>query len=158
MLLRTGSAGSNTATDHITVLDQALAQIPGSSSAKILIRLDGAGATHDLHEHMEKLTTTRRRVRFTTGWTITPVDEAAIAELPEHAWECSLKQDGDLHDDDHSGVAELTGLNRREGWLKGMRLIVRRVRPSGRHTENLTSLEKKTGWKYSIIATNITKL
>ncbi|WP_405575623.1 IS1380 family transposase [Streptomyces sp. NBC_01167] len=158
MLLRTGSAGSNTATDHITVLDQALAQIPGSSSAKILIRLDGAGATHDLHEHMEKLTTTRRRVRFTTGWTITPVDEAAIAELPEHAWEYSLKQDGDLHDDDHSGVAELTGLNRREGWLKGMRLIVRRVRPSGRHTENLTSLEKKTGWKYSIIATNITKL
>ncbi|WP_323188075.1 transposase [Streptomyces sp. NBC_01264] len=142
----------------MTVLDQALAQIPGSSSAKILIRLDGAGATHDLHEHMEKLTTTRRRVRFTTGWTITPTDETAIAELPEHAWEYSLKQDGDLHDDDHSGVAELTGLNRREGWLKGMRLIVRRVRPSGRHTENLTSLEKKTGWKYSIIATNITKL
>jgi hypothetical protein len=158
MLLRTGSAGSNTAADHITVLDQALQQIPGSSSAKILIRLDGAGATHDLHEHMEKLTTTRRRVRFTTGWKITPADEAAIAELPEHAWESSLKQDGDPHDDDHSAVAELTGLNRREGWLKGMRLIVRRVRPSGRHTENLTDFEKKTGWKYSITATNITKL
>jgi Transposase DDE domain group 1 len=158
MLLRTGSAGSNTAADHITVLDQALTQIPGSSSAKILVRLDGAGATHGLHEHMEKLTTTRRRVRFTTGWTITPADEAAIAELPEPAWESSLKQDGDLHDDNHSGVAELTGLNQREGWLKGMRLIVRRVRPSGRHTEHLTDLEKKTGWKYSVIATNITKL
>ncbi|GAQ59603.1 IS1380 family transposase [Streptomyces acidiscabies] len=158
MLLRTGGAGSNTATDHITVLDEALAQIPHSSSAKILVRLDGAGATHDLHEHMEKLTTTRRRVRFTTGWKITAADEAAIAELPERAWESSLKQDGDLHDDDHSQVAELTGLNRREGWLDGMRLIVRRVRPSGRHTENLTDLEKKTGWKYSIVATNITRL
>jgi hypothetical protein len=158
MLLRTGSAGSNTATDHITVLDEALAQIPGSSGAKILVRLDGAGATHDLHERMEKLTTTRRRVRFTTGWKITAADEAAIAELPERAWESSLKQDGTLHDDDHSGVAELTGLNKRAGWLKGMRLIVRRVRPSGRHTENLTAFEKKTGWKYSIIATDITKL
>ncbi|MFR9799371.1 hypothetical protein ACL02U_26295 [Streptomyces sp. MS06] len=39
-----------------------------------------------------------------------------------------------------------------------MRLIVRRVRPSGRHTENLTDLEKKTGWNYSIIATDITEL
>lgn len=158
MLLRTGSAGSNTAADHISVLDEALAQIPHSSSAKILVRVDGAGATHDLHEHMEKLNTARRRVRFTTGWKITDADEAAIAELPERAWECSLKQDGTPHEDDHSAVAELTGLNKREGWLKGMRLIVRRVRPSGRHTENLTAFEKKTGWKYSIVATNITKL
>ena len=85
MLLRTGSAGSNTAADHISVLDEALAQIPHSSSAKILVRVDGAGATHDLHEHMEKLNTARRRVRFTTGWKITDADEAAIAELPEQA-------------------------------------------------------------------------
>ncbi|GGY09786.1 hypothetical protein GCM10010358_73060 [Streptomyces minutiscleroticus] len=38
-----------------------------------------------------------------------------------------------------------------------MRLIVRRVRPSGRHTDNLTDLEKRTGWKYAIVATDITK-
>nr|WP_274390232.1 IS1380 family transposase [Streptomyces adustus] len=158
MLLRPGSAGSNTAADHITVVAQSLHQIPGSSSAKLLFRVDGAGATHDLHEHFEKLNTMRRRVRFTTGWTITEADEAAIAQLPEAAWETSLKQDGSPHDPDHSGVAELTGLNRREGWSDGLRLIVRRVRPSGRHTENLTDLEKKTGWKYSVIATNITKM
>ena len=29
MLLRPGNAGSNTAADHITVLRQALAQLPG---------------------------------------------------------------------------------------------------------------------------------
>ncbi|MFD8525373.1 IS1380 family transposase, partial [Streptomyces capillispiralis] len=55
-------------------------------------------------------------------------------------------------------MAELTGLNRREGWIKGMRLIVRRVRPSGRQTKHLTLLEKKTGWKYSIVATNISRM
>ncbi|MBL3671713.1 IS1380 family transposase [Streptomyces sp. M2CJ-2] len=158
MLLRPGSAGSNTAADHVAVVTETLHQIPGSSSAKLLFRTDGAGATHDLHEHLEELNTTRRRVRFTTGWTITETDEAAIAQLPESAWETSLKQDGSPHDPDHSGVAELTGLNRRKGWLSGMRLIVRRVRPSGRHLENLTDLEKKTGWKYSVIATNITKM
>ncbi|GGY09798.1 hypothetical protein [Streptomyces minutiscleroticus] len=49
MLPRTGSAGSNTAADHLAVLDQALDQIPGSSAAKTLIRVDGAGAAHDLH-------------------------------------------------------------------------------------------------------------
>lgn len=45
MLLQTGSAGSNTVADHLTVLSDALAQIPGASTAKILIRVDGAGAT-----------------------------------------------------------------------------------------------------------------
>jgi hypothetical protein len=99
MLLRTGSAGSNTAADHVTVLDEALGQIPNSSTAKILVRLDGADATHDLHEHMEKLNTARHRVRFTTGWTITDADEAAIGKLPEPAWESSLKQDGGRHED-----------------------------------------------------------
>ncbi|WP_406410634.1 transposase [Streptomyces sp. NBC_01614] len=41
---------------------------------------------------------------------------------------------------------------------KGMRLIVRRVKPSGRHTKDLTAFEKKTGWKYSITATNISRM
>lgn len=68
MPLRTGSTGSNATADHIAVLEETLTQIPGSSSAKILIRLDGAGATHDLHLPMERLTTTRRRVRFTLAW------------------------------------------------------------------------------------------
>ena len=46
ILLRPGNAGSNTAADHITVIRQALAQLPdhqpGSrASRKILIRIDG---------------------------------------------------------------------------------------------------------------------
>ncbi|SED88211.1 Transposase DDE domain group 1 [Streptomyces sp. 2112.3] len=43
MLLRPGNAGANTVADHIAVLTDALAQIPGSSAAKILVRVDGAG-------------------------------------------------------------------------------------------------------------------
>ncbi|MBC9731584.1 transposase, partial [Streptomyces sp. TRM68367] len=156
MLLRTGSAGSNTVADHLKVLADALVQMPGASTAKILVRVDGAGATHGLHEHLRDLNTRRRTVRFTTGWTITEEDEKAIARLPETAWEISINQDGSVQEGYF--VAELTGLNRREGWIKGMRLIVRRVKPSGRHMKDLTALEKRTGWKYSITATNISKM
>ncbi|MDW8809405.1 transposase [Streptomyces scabiei] len=45
MLLRPGNAGANTVADHVRVLTDTLAQIPGSSAAKILVRVDGAGAT-----------------------------------------------------------------------------------------------------------------
>ncbi|WP_433425850.1 IS1380 family transposase [Microtetraspora malaysiensis] len=152
MLLREGSAGSNTVIDHLEVLAAAIAQIPAHRRSKLLIRIDGAGATHDLLARLEKLNTTRRTVRFTVGWAITDVDEAAIAALPQGAWEAALRQDGSLHQD--AAVAELTGLNARAGVWK-VRLVVRRVKPSRRHQATLTALEKKTGWKYSIIATNM---
>ncbi|MFE7752197.1 hypothetical protein [Streptomyces sp. NPDC057428] len=109
------------------MLADALAQIPGSSRAQLLLRVDGAGATHGLHEHLIGLNTRRRTVCFTTGWTITDTDEQDIARLPETAWEVSLSQDGSLQDD--YAVAELSGLSTREGWSKGLRLIVRRVKP-----------------------------
>lgn len=156
MELRPGNAGANTTTDHVRVLAAALAQIPGSSRSKLLIRVDGAGATHALLEHLHALNTTRRTVRYTVGWMITPADEAAIAMLPEAAWEASLAQDGQVQESYQ--VAELTGVNTRHGWPEPMRLIVRRVRPSGRHAKNLTAFEKRTGWRYSVLATNIGRM
>lgn len=134
-------------------LTHALAQIPGSSTAKILVGVDGAGATHGLLEHLEALNTTRRTVRYTVGWKITEDDEKAIARLPETAWETSVHQDGTLQEGYF--VAELTGLNTRQGWPEGMRLIVRPVRPARRHLKKLTAFEKQTGWRYCITATNI---
>lgn len=95
------------------------------------MRVDGAGATHGLLEYLEALNTTRRRVRYTVGWKITEDDEKAIAHLPEAAWETSVHQDGSPQEGYF--VAELTGLNTREGWPEGMHLIVRRVKPSRRH-------------------------
>lgn len=156
MLLRPGNAGSNTASDHLTVLGQALTQIPGSWRAKILVRVDGAGATHELLDHLQALNTTRRTVRYTVGWAITRADEDAIAALPETAWHAGLHQDASA--DAEYQVAELGGLSTRAGWPQGLRLIVRRVRPSGRHAKTLTALEKRTGWKYSITATNINRM
>ena len=49
-MLRPGNAGANTAADHVTVLDRALAQIPAGylESLEILVRADRAGAPHEL--------------------------------------------------------------------------------------------------------------
>ncbi|MGW9497656.1 transposase [Streptomyces prasinus] len=90
MELRPGNTGANTVDDHVRVLAAALDQIPHSSQSKILVRVDGAGATHGLLQHLEALATKRRTVRYTVGWKITSEDEAAIARLPESAWETSL--------------------------------------------------------------------
>lgn len=43
MLLWPGNAGANTVADHLRVLSDALVQVPGSSAAKILVRVDGPG-------------------------------------------------------------------------------------------------------------------
>src|SRR6185437_1406856 len=94
MTLRPGNAGSNTASDHREVIAAAFAQVPRGYRRKILIRIDGAGASHALIEHLLSLNTRRHKVAFTSGFPITVVDEQAIAQLPEHAWGPSLEQDG----------------------------------------------------------------
>ena len=157
MLLRPGNAGSNTVTDHIQVLGDAIAQLPVKYRRKILVRVDGAGATHDLLEHIEQMNRLWRTVKFTVGWTITEADETAIDTLPENAWTDSLAQDGTATS--QAQVGELTGLNERLAtWTGGLRLIVRRTRPAARHQKKLTDLEKRTGWRYAIVATNIGRI
>ena len=61
MLLRPGNAGSNTVSDHIWVLADAIEQVPAKYCRKILVRVDGAGATHDLVEHLHQMNSAFRR-------------------------------------------------------------------------------------------------
>jgi hypothetical protein len=162
MLLRPGNAPPNDVADHKTVLAAALRQLPLPVWSKLLIRIDGAAFSHALLEHLQTLSTSRRRVRWVTGWAINTVDEQAIALLPENVWTAALRQDGVPHEIKGPDgewlsyqVAELTGVRDLTGWPEGMRLIVRRVKPSRRDAKKLTAFEKRTGWRYQIIATNI---
>ena len=74
MLLRPGNAGSNTFADHLTVLTAAICQIPARIRARLLVRVDGAGASHELISHLLSLCTRRRTMLFTCGWAITGAD------------------------------------------------------------------------------------
>ncbi|WP_327247881.1 IS1380 family transposase [Streptomyces sp. NBC_01320] len=162
MLLRPGNAAPNDVADHRSVLAAALRQLPLPLWSKLLIRIDGAAFSHGVLEHLQSLTTSRRRVWWVTGWAVNDTDEAAIALLPEHVWTAALRQDGEVHEINNPDgerlfyqVAELTGVRDLAGWPAGMRLIVRRVKPSRRDAKQLTAFEKRTGWRYQIVATNI---
>ena len=162
MLLRPGNAPPNDVADHKTVLAAALRQLPLPLWSKLLVRIDGAAFSHEVLNHLESLTTSRCRVRWVTGWAINTTDEDAIALLPESVWTAALRQDGAVHEikGPDGGwisyqVAEITGVRDLTGWPRGMRLIVRRVKPSRRDAKKLTAFEKRTGWRYQIVATNI---
>ncbi len=64
-MLRPGRAGSNTTADHITVLDQALAQIPDQHryGTPILLRADSAGSSHGFLAHLRSCNSSTSRVR-----------------------------------------------------------------------------------------------
>jgi hypothetical protein len=72
MLLRPGNAGSNTFTDHRDVLAAAIRQVPARFRCKILVRVDGAGASHELVKHLLALSSPHRKTLFTCGWPAPP--------------------------------------------------------------------------------------
>jgi hypothetical protein len=126
MLLRPGNAGSNTFTDHKDVLAAAIRQVPARFRRKILVRVDGAGASHELIKHLLSMSSPRRMLLFTCGWMITAADEDAIRQVPQDAWEPGIGQDGAIEED--KDVAEITYLLSRAGnWPGGLRWIARRV-------------------------------
>jgi hypothetical protein len=127
ILLRPGNAGSNTASDHITVVKAALAQLPAHRPGhrlgrKILIRIDGAGGTKALIEWL-----TGRRLSYSVGFTLPVNTPDLLAKIPDRAWSSAY----DAHDQVRDGawVAELTGLLELGSWPAGMRVIVRKERP-----------------------------
>ncbi|MBV9807104.1 MAG: transposase [Solirubrobacterales bacterium] len=79
-MLRPGNAGANTAAEHVTVLDRALAQIPAEfiESLEILVRADRAGATHELAVYCRE-----GGMRFSLGYELTETVRAAILATPE---------------------------------------------------------------------------
>jgi Transposase DDE domain group 1 len=129
-LLRAGNAGSNTAKDHVTVLDLALAQLPADArprpgdphSPRVLARSDSAGATHVFAAACRK-----RGVEFSFGF---PVDERIqniVDLIPDECWHPAIEDAGELREG--AWVAEATGMIDLSSWPEGSRLILRKERP-----------------------------
>ena len=148
ILLRPGNAGSNTATDHITVIRQALAQLPGQRPGrKVLIRTDGAGGTKQLIEWL-----TRRRLSYSVGFTLPSNTPDLLAKIPEHA--CTSAYDAHDAVRDGAWVAELTGLLDLSSWPTGMRVIVRKERP---HPGAQLRFDDVDGMRITAFVTNTTR-
>ena len=54
-MLRPGSAGSNTAADHLRLLREAVQALPPALRRRIMVTCDGAGASHDLVKELDRL-------------------------------------------------------------------------------------------------------
>ena len=129
-LLRAGNAGSNTAADHVTVLQLALASLPPDwrpgthpGSPHVVVRSDSAGATHAFakacHDH---------RVGFFFGHPVEArVQDAADTLNRGDAWYPAIESSGEIRDG--AWVAEATDLVDLSAWPAGTRLILRKERP-----------------------------
>ena len=89
-MLRPGNAGSNTAADHIAVVDAAVAQIPAKHRRKMLFTRDGAGSTHALAEHITKLAPPRLPGALLSRVHFDERIRAVLPRLPESAWTPAL--------------------------------------------------------------------
>jgi hypothetical protein len=122
-LLRPGNAGSNTAADHVTVIEHALAQVPAEliETIEILVRADSAGATHDVMDFCRE-----HRLRYSVGYELTDAVRDAVLKIPENAWVCALATDGSERE--NGQIAEITDLLDLSGWPTDSRVIIRRER------------------------------
>ena len=151
VLLRPGNAGSNTAADHITVLREALRQLPGHRPGtrpgrRVLVRADSAGGTHELLNWL-----VGRRLSYSVGFTLPDTIADTLATIPETDWQIAYDADGDPRPG--AAVVEVTGLLDLSRWPTGMRVIVRRERP---HPGAQLRLTDRDGHRLTAFATNTT--
>ena len=156
-MLRPGNAGSNTASrqhDHIAVLTAAIGQVPTAHRRKMLIRADGAGASHGLLDwltggcgHDAKR---GRTVEYSVGYAVTDKVRDAIARVPKQAWQPAITAQGEPRE--HGDVVEITDMLSLSTWPTGMRILIRREHPHPGAA--LTLFEDADGWRYQAVATN----
>lgn len=153
---RPGNSTSNCAHDNIALLDLAVSRLPGSFRHNVLVRLDGAGFSHELLEHIAASGGKRgRHWEFSVGWSCTDTEMNAIARLPKAAWAPGIDQDGEILED--TRVADLTGLLDLDAWtgkVPGLRILVREEPLHPRYRKRATEREIKLGKRYQLIATS----
>jgi nucleotide-binding universal stress UspA family protein len=177
-MLRRGSAGSNTAADHIALTEAAIAALPPAFRRRLMVSVDGAGASHGLIQHLDKLASRPgHQLIYSVGWAMTEREKTAIRLVPQQAWVQAIGPRGQLRerraveacDNSRCGhsrcwveeahVTELTGLLRQgpggdqlASWPAKMRVFVRRERPHP--GAQLTLFETQDGWRYTLWVTN----
>jgi hypothetical protein len=178
-MLRPGSAGSNTAADHLRLLGDAITALPPALRRKLMVTCDGAGASHALVAELDRLAGRHGyQVTYSVGWELGAREKAAIGKVPEAAWQIAVDGSGEVRERRSDGacgsprcahracwiqeahVTELTGLLREgpggdqlDAWPEKMRVFARRERPHP--GAQLSLFEAAGGWRYSLWVTNL---
>ena len=114
---------------------------------KILIRTDGAGASHAFLEWLHG-----QRLSYSIGFGLPENTPQLLKKIPADVWTSAY----DAHDEIRDGawVAELTGLLDLSGWPPGMRVIARKERP---HPGAQLRITDADGLRVTAFATNSTR-
>lgn len=159
-LQRPGNAGSNTAADHVTVLDMALTALPAHArpvfdpdtgtwtGQRLLARSDSAGATH-----VFATACVERGVDFSFGFPVDARIQRIVDVIPEQCWHPALQTDSGDGNEFREGawVAEATGMIDLSTWPEGSRLILRKERP---HPGAQLTFSDVDGHRITAILTN----
>lgn len=149
-VLRAGNAGSGTAADHVTVLGDALAQLPiDPATVEVTARADSAGWSHGFVEACRE-----RNVRFVIGHQLSVDVASVLVDVPETAWQPAISADGSDWRD-YAEVVEITHLvgDVFAGWPPGCRMIARREEP---HPGAQLTFCDVDGHRFQVFATDHT--
>jgi Transposase DDE domain group 1 len=178
-MLRKGSAGSNTAADHLDILAAAIAALPPAFRRRLMVTCDGAGASHALISRLDHLAARPgHQLTYSVGWELGERERAAIRQVPRQAWQIAIDPRGEARERraeeacadrgcahrrcwlEEAHVTELTALLRQgragdqlASWPATMRIFARRERPHP--GAQLTLFETEDGWRYSLWVTNL---
>jgi hypothetical protein len=177
-MMRPGSAGPDTAADHLRVLDDAITAVPPACRRRLMVTCDGAGASHALIARLDKLAARRGcQLIYSVGRELGEREKTAISGVPEEAWQIAVDPAGEVRErrsDDACGnrgcaharcwieeahVTELTALLRDgrgdqlSSWPASMRVFARRERPHP--GAQLSLFETEDGWRYTLRASNM---
>jgi hypothetical protein len=155
ILLRNGNAGSNTVADHVTVLQQAINQLPARYRRKIIFRADGAGATKELLAWIKTEAAAQGYTwHYSVGFDVTEGVRTAITTVPAAVWACALTPEGEVRHGAH--VTEITGLlTLADGWPHGMRILARTEPLHPKHRKQASDAEKRRGQRFQAVATDL---
>src|ERR1017187_5996044 len=118
-MLRRGSAGSNTAADHLAITDAAIAAVPPGFRRKLMVTCDGAGASHALIKHLDKLAARRGyELTYSVGWALSEREKTALRLVPEQAWQAAVDGRGEIRERRADDACTDAGCAHRACWIE----------------------------------------
>ncbi len=145
-MLRSGNAGSGTATDHLEVLDAALVQLPVDPHTKeVIVRTDSAALSHEFLEGCRE-----RSCRFVVGHALSADIAQVVVKVPDQRWIPAISADG-TEEREGAEVAEISDLVDLSAWPKGTRMIARREEPHPGAQLTFTDID---GRRYQVFVTD----
>ena len=157
-MLRPGNAGANDAEDHLELLDQAVAGLPGDYQVghepgddpslvrhHILVRADSAGASRSFVSGLVEA-----NIEYSIGHQVSAKVREALLLFQEEDWVQAIEADGTVREG--AFLAELTPLMDLSSWGEGARLIIRRERPHP--GAQLSLFDMSEGYRHTCFITN----